>query len=217
MKSRVIERIRKTYNSRAPGQGFHSNAYHRYFEDWSEYEVLEQTGKVRIRRIYTGIWYKQDLEDGHRVLLRLLFSALFVCATVLFIICSTQYMGSNRCWYIAIAQACAVLGLSWMGIALFNYLTAKRCMTVADYRSSSGSLRIGSMIAATSFALVLLLTLLYTVFQSKDIKHYQELLCAAGYLICCAAVFAVNRIEHRIRYLEIQSENEAIEDAVKID
>ena len=159
MRSRIKERIRKRVNSIPPDMGYHSAAYHRHFEGWSEFEEQKTNGKVKIRRVYTGAWYRQDLSDRGRILLKLLFSILFVFAVVLFIFCSTQYVGSNQCWYVAITQAGAIVGLVWMGIGLFNYLTAKKSMTIAEYRSSSGTLKVGSMIAAISCTAAILLSL----------------------------------------------------------
>jgi hypothetical protein len=197
--------------------GYHSAAYHRHFEGWSEFEEQKTNGKVKIRRVYTGAWYRQDLSDRCRILLKLLFSTLFVFAVVLFIFCSTQSVGSNQCWYVAITQAGASVGLVWMGIGLFNYLTAKKNMTISEHRSSSGTLRVGSMIVSISFTAAMLMTLLYVLLQYKEIMIGREVMCAAGYLICGVAVFTVNRIERKIRYLETPSGNEAPREAVIVD
>jgi hypothetical protein len=194
--------------------GYHSDAYHRHFEDWSEYEEQQTNGKVRIRRVYTGAWYRQDLSDQHRILLKVLFSTLFVFAAALFIICSTQYVESNQSWYVAITQAGAIIGLVWMGIGLFNYLTAKKSMTVAKYRSSSGSLRVGSIIVAISFTAGMIMTLLFVLLQQNEIMLGREVMIAAGYMICAVAVFTVNRIERKIRYIETPNRIEVPQEAV---
>jgi hypothetical protein len=217
LRLRIKDRVRKRYNNLPPGIGYHSDAYHRYFEDWSEFEEQKTNGKVRIRRVYTGVWYQQDLSYRRRVLLKLLFSTLFVFAAVLFIICSVQNVGSNHCWYVAITQAGAIVGLVWMGIGLFNYLTAKKSMTIAKYRSSSGSLSIGSFLAAICFTAAMLMTLLFVLLQPKENMFGTEVMCAAGYLVCGVAVFTVNRIERKIRYLETPSGNETPQEAVIVD
>ena len=217
MRSRITERIRKRVNSIPPDMGYHSAAYHRHFEGWSEFEEQKTNGKVRIRRVYTGAWYRQDLSDRRRILLKLLFSSLFVFAAVLFIICAAQYIKSNQCWYVAITQAGAIVGLVWMGIGLFNYLTAKKNMTISEHRSSSGTLRVGSMIVSISFTAAMLMTLLFVLLEHTDIMVGREVMCAAGYLICGVAVFTVNRIEGKIRYIETPSGNEAPREAVIVD
>ncbi|MDO9085296.1 MAG: hypothetical protein Q7U53_03710 [Anaerolineaceae bacterium] len=217
MRLRIKESIRKRYNRIPPGMGYHSDVYHHHFEDWSEFEEQKSNGKVRIRRVYTGVWYRQDLSDRRRIFLKLLFSTLFVFAAVLFIICSAQYVGSNQCWYVAITQAGAIAGLVWMGIGIFNHLTAKKRMTIAEYRSSSGTLRVGSIIVAISFTAAMLMTLLFVLLQNKEIMFGREVMCAAGYLICVVAVFTVNHIERKIRYIETPSGNEAPREAVIVD
>jgi hypothetical protein len=104
-----------------------------------------------------------------------------------------------------------------MGIGLFNYLTAKKSMTIAEYRSSSGTLKVGSMIAAISFAAAMLMTLLFVLLQYTEIMVGKEVMCAAGYLICGVAVLTVNRIESKIRYIETPSGNETPPEAVIVD
>lgn len=217
MRLRIKERIRKRYNSIPPEMGYHSAAYHRHFEGWSEYKEQNSNGKVRIRRVYTGAWYRQDVSSRHRILLKLLFSSLFVFAAVLFLICSVQYVESNQCWYVAITQAGAIAGLVWMGIGLINYLTAKMSMTISEYRSSSGALRIGSLISTLSFTAAMLMTLLFVLLQHKEIMFGREVMCAAGYLICGVAAFSVNRVERKIRYIEMPSRNEVPREAVIVD
>ncbi len=217
MRLRIKERIRKRNNSLPPGIGYHSDAYHRHFEDWSEFEEQKTNGEVRIRRVYTGVWYRQDLSDRRGILLKVLFSTIFGFAAVLFIICSAQYVGSNQSWYVAITQAGGIAGLVWMGIGLFNYLTAKKNMTIAEYRSSSGTLKVGSNVAAISFTAAMLMTLLFVLLQHKVIIFGREMMCAAGYLICGVAVFIVYRIERKIRYIETPSKNDAPREAVIVD
>jgi hypothetical protein len=212
-----MERIRKRYQSMPPGKGYHSDAYHRHFEEWSEYEEQMPNGKVRIKRVYTGAWYQQDISDRRRVFLRLLFCTLFVFAAVLFIICSAQNVGSNQCWYVVITQAAAIVSLSWMGIGIFNCLTAKKRITIAKYRSSSLTLRVGSIASAVSFTAAMLMTLLFVLLEYKEMVLGREVMCASGYLICGVAVFTVNRIERKICYLEMPSGDEAPQEAVLID
>jgi uncharacterized membrane protein YidH (DUF202 family) len=150
-------------------------------------------------------------------LLKLFFSILFVFAALIFVISSAQYVGSNQSWYVAITQAGAIVGLVWMGIGLFNYLTAKKSMTIAEYRRSSGTLRVGSIIAVISITAAMLMTLLFVFLQNKEIMFGREVLCALGYLICGVAVFTVNRIERKIRYIETPSGNKAPREAVIVD
>jgi hypothetical protein len=217
LRLRIKERIHKRNNNLPPGIGYHSDAYHRHFEDWSEFEELKTNGKVKIRRVYTGVWYRQDLSDLRGILLKLLFSTIYVFAAVLFIISSAQNVGSNQSWYVAITQAGGIAGLVWMGIGLFNYLTAKKNMTIAEYRCSSGTLRVGSIVAAISFAAAMLMTLLFVLLQYKEIIFGREMICAAGYLICGIAVITINHIERKIRYIETRSRNEALREAVIVD
>lgn len=90
-------------------------------------------------------------------------------------------------------------------------------MTIAEYRSSSGTLRVGSIIVAISFTAAMLMTLLFVLLQHKEIMFGREVMCATGYLICGVAVFTVNLIERKICYIETPSGNEAPREAVIVD
>jgi hypothetical protein len=90
-------------------------------------------------------------------------------------------------------------------------------MKIADFRCSSGTLRVGCLFAAISFAAVMLMTLLFVLLQHTETMVGREVMCAAGYLICGVAVFTVNRIEGKIRYIETPSGNEAPREAVIVD
>lgn len=80
----------KKQNGRSSRFGLHRAAYHRHFEGYSEYEVVDENGYAHIKRVYTGMYYTHPLEGRRRVLLKALFSALWAAAAVLFVLAAAQ-------------------------------------------------------------------------------------------------------------------------------
>ena len=48
-------------------RNFHSRFYHRYFEDYVEYESLDERGKLVIVRHYKGSWYIEEGDRSQRI------------------------------------------------------------------------------------------------------------------------------------------------------
>ena len=94
---------------------WHSKAYHRFFEGYSEFTVPTPNGKgYKIQRVYTGNTYRQDLTKGQRGLLRVLYVVLFVCAVYLFVSCAVLPLPSNSTWYVTLPQAVSLPFLFWI-------------------------------------------------------------------------------------------------------
>ena len=58
----------------------HSRYYHRRFEGFMEQMVTGEDGRRRIRRVYVGDYFSQDMPDRRRVLTRILYAGLWLLA-----------------------------------------------------------------------------------------------------------------------------------------
>lgn len=184
-----------------------SKAYHRFFEGYTEITVLNPDGKgSRIQRIYTGNYYRQDLTKSQRILLRLLYVALYLGAVYLFVSSAVLPLTSNSTWYVVLTQVVSIPFLFWILIVFFFYLPAGLDLTIHDYRSSSLSLQKATLYAAISLGLVALATLIFVLLNRPD-EPLLELLCAAKYLAGGLLVFVMNRAEKKVNYLIIPSQN----------
>jgi hypothetical protein len=180
---------------------WHSKAYHRFFEGYSEITVPEPNGKgYRIQRIYTGNYYRQDLMKGRRILLRVLYVALFLGAVYLFVSNAILPLASNSTWYVVLTQAASIPFLFWTLIALFSYLPAERDMTINTYRSSSSSLKRATFGSAISLGVLALATLAFMFLNPQD-RSLGQLLCGGLLTIL------INRIESKVNYLIVPSQN----------
>jgi len=186
---------------------WHSKAYHHFFEGYSEVSVPDPNGKgTVIQRIYTGDYYHQDLTKRQRLMVHVLYVAIFLGVVYLFVSSAILPLASNSTWFVALSQAVSIPFLFWIIIAFFSYLPAAQDMTIADYRSSSLALKKATSGAAISLGVVALATLV-SVFINQPNEPLDELLCAGKYLVGGLLAFLMNGIENRVNYLITPSQN----------
>ena len=185
----------------------HSRAYHRFFEGYSEITVPNPNGKrTRIQRIYTGDYYRQDLTKGQRILLRVLHVALFLSVAYLFVSSAVLPLASNSTWYVVLSEVLSLPFLFWVVIALFSYLSAGRDMTIHEYRSSSLALQKATLGAALSLGIAALATLAFMLLNLSD-EPLVVLVCAVKYIAAALFALSMNRVEKKVNYLKIPSQN----------
>jgi hypothetical protein len=186
---------------------WHNKAYHRYFEGYTEISVPSPNGKgTVIQRIYTGDYYRQDLAKPQRILLRALYLVLYLCAVYLFVSSAVLPLPSNSTWYVTISQAVSIPFLFWLAIVLVSYLPAGYDMTINEYRSSSLALKKSTIGAAISLGTAALVTLVFIFLNQAD-RQLVELPSMVKYLVGGLSVFLMNRIENKVNYLIIPSQN----------
>lgn len=111
----------------------YNKQYHRFFEDYAEKLVTDpETGKTKIRRIYTGWYYRHDLEDREWKLLKIKYIVLYVFSLVCFLISASLEKPDTPAS--VIPQMLAVLAFAWLGFYVAAYSTHKRLIGVRAYR-----------------------------------------------------------------------------------
>lgn len=193
---------------------FHRASYHRHFEGYSEYEVVDEKGYTRIRRVYTGMYYTHPLEKRRRILLKAVFSVLWLVAVVLFVLGAMQSGAGNNRWYVSIWQVGDVVGLAWALFGLFNYLTVPRKMTIGDWRSSSQKLKHGSLFAAVFLWVTAIMILLDLILSA--VNTGMHMLCAVCFLFSGICMIAEWFFENKIVYKQTASEETAPDYAARI-
>ncbi len=205
---------REKQNFAAPGHGWHSAAYHRYFEDYAEFERVDEKGRKRIERVYQGTWYVQTLSRGARLRERLALVGLFLLSVVLFGFAALRPIEGNGKWFLTLAQFASLGLLLWTLTGLFNYLICREKMTVGEYKT--GPLRFQHGCVAAVAALILC-TLLYLLGALLYEEVWQHLLCALMCLAAALPLLLANRLDANVPYANEQSEKAAPEDAARID
>ena len=196
---------------------WHSKAYHRFFEGYSEITVPKPNGRgYRIERIYTGNYYRQDLTKRRRILIRILYVALFLGAACLFVSSAILPLASNSTWYVALPQAVSLPFLFWIVIAFYFYLPAARDMTIAEYRSSSLHLLKATRGAAACLGVTALTSLIFIVLNPSQ-EPLHELLGIVKYLVGGLMILGINQIEKKVNYVQAPSHRQPPENSIQIN
>lgn len=116
----------------------HSGGYHKFFEGYTEYYVVDARGRRRLERVYTGPYYRQALSPWKRAALRLLYTALYLAAQALYLFGAVRQEGL---WYLVLPIALTALSAALLLIALLYYLFAPVQMKLYLYKQSSVNLR----------------------------------------------------------------------------
>ena len=206
LRDRLRDSMRENTENRRSGIS-HSKAYHRHFEGYSEIAVPKRNGKgTRIQRIYTGNYFRQDLTERQRVLIRVLYVAFFLCVAFLYTSSAILPLTINSTWYVVLPEAVSLIFLFWILIAFFSYLPAERDMTIESYRSSSRYLLKATMGSAICLGITALTTLVFIILNPSD-ESLRELLCAGQYIVAGLIALAMYRIERKVSYLTIPNQH----------
>ncbi|MCD7745006.1 MAG: hypothetical protein LUI13_06980 [Lachnospiraceae bacterium] len=214
LKDYVQEREMRRTGGMPERAEFHSKGYHRYFEGWSEYREADEKGKMRLKRVYTGVYHAAKLSDRQRRIYHAGYAAAWLLSFVLYFLAVTRPLGSNACWYVAAPEALTVACLFWMGWSLFNFLTAGKNMTLGEYRYVDAVIK-SSRYTFVAQALTAVGTLAYTFLSSGE-NLAGELGCTLVLLVCAILCLLVYLLESRVVYDSFLSTEEAPREAQQI-
>lgn len=196
-------------------RGWHSKAYHRHFEGYTELEETDEKGKTTIKRVYVGDYYRLDLPKDKRIGLRFAYAGLIALTAALFGFAASRPVGANMTWYIAITQMVTVCLLGLLCVNLLSHCTAPRDMTIGDWKSSSKKLQRNAKYTAFAMELLAFLTLLHLLLNGENWGTH--ILCLVFYAAAGLAAVVLNRMEVNAPYLKFPSTEHAPEDGAYID
>jgi hypothetical protein len=184
----------------------HSRAYHRYFAGYTETKIVQEDGKTVIERVYTGTYYKRQLEGKNMLILKLAYLALAIAAAVLFAVNALKRVELNFQWYIALLETMAVVAIFWELIASVNYLISPETMTRYEFKISSCSIKRATAFAAAVLSALCVVSIVFEILTScaSDGEHIAY---AARYLVAALCSLTVNILESRlVKYDKFASE-----------
>ena len=194
---------------------WHSKAYHRHFEGYTEVETVNPKGKVVIQRIYTGDYYRLDLPRNKKVGLRIVYVLLWLMACALFGFGSSRPIGANMTWYLAIVQMLTVCALAALLFSLISHCTAPQDMTIGAWKSASVNLKRRAGFAALFLELNAFMTGVYLLLKGD--RWVFHLLVILLYALSGILLVVMNRLETNAPYLTIPSTQPAPPDGSYID
>lgn len=193
---------------------FHSKGYRRYFEGYSEYKETLPNGRVKIRRIYTGIYHEARLTKSQRLWLRIFYCLLFAMAVMLFFYSVTLPTGSNTCLYVTIPQALSILGFLVVFYHLFNYMSASAQMTAYEFRSVD-ALKKSTAFLSSVLAVTGVFNVVYAILHRNG-EPVLTLSCIVTLFLSALCCLTIRFLENRIDYTRFLSPNEAPPDSNQI-
>ena len=124
----------------------HSKAYHRYFENYAEREDYNEKGKRVITRVYTGEYYRADVEDSVWKRQKIVSAVLCAMALALFLYAGATTVAS-AVWYGAILTMGALIAVILLCTSIIHLLFAPREMEVRTWRDVSEQLERHALLA----------------------------------------------------------------------
>jgi len=197
---------------KAKGIGGAYSTYHRYFGGYCEYVETDKNGKKRIKRIYTGNYYSPNLTETQCVLYKLVYWFVFLASVVSYLYSATTCVYKCIDIPITVMQLLIGLGHVWLGVGLVHYSFAEKKRTKAEMTMSRQYILWSSLLTGSAFLLSAILIAVMCIWQKFCSRT--ELFCMFGYAAGAVLMGVLNRIEHKVTYLEIPSLETKPDDAV---
>jgi hypothetical protein len=190
-------------------QRYHSGFYHRFFEGYTEVRHVKPNGGFTIERIYTGKYYEQELSLPQVVLLRLAYLLLAIGTGLGFLT-----GGFHECTKVlAVVNCVLILMLVALVLTLGNYLLAPRRMKIYEYKSSSESLKMITLIVVIALAVLFLGRLGLMLWSGTLLEGWRDL-CWLLFGAGCSG--AMTLVERKIPYRSIKNQLENSIDGIEI-
>ena len=212
---KMRQRVRRFDPNDGLAKGWHSRAYHRYFEGYSEYMVEDARGRAKIQRVYTADWYRVNLEEKTK---RIVCMELLLCWTgmlLLFLFAGTRNIQINKLWYMALIQAATVACLVWNLSGVLHFLCLPEKSTVGQYRKSFEATQKSSFGLLITFGAAGLAAFVQLMIGCEDFLLH--LLCAGLYGIGLLLALVLNRLNANIPFERLANTASVRESAAVID
>lgn len=176
----------------------------RWFDGYTQYETLEPNGKKVMHNVYTGYYYTQELDQRGRWTHRAAYILLALAAAALMLFGSTRAIAANMHWPGGVPAFAGLFGLVWVLYGVVNDFLVPQKRTIGDYRATSKSILRGGLVAAVAAAVLMVVTLVYTLLGSENTGLH--LLSAGAELVTAVLAALIAWLEKKVKYTESRSE-----------
>lgn len=194
----------------------HSLHYHKYFEGYTEVKKQKPNGKSYIERIYTAPWYKQDLSDKERILIRGCYWLLYALMVYAFVCALIQQIGSNTCVYVAIPGMPTVTLAFLLLVKLIGYTFSKPLMTIYEYKTTGRNVQLLSMACAVGMFMTAVAKGIYLCINGSQMLM-DELISLFLCVVAAGSALSVFLLERKIKYTREPNDAVVPEDGVTIN
>lgn len=183
-----------------------SRAYHRYFEDYAERQIIDPNGVPVTDRVYVGKYYKVKLPDPALKRQRVVICLLYLAAAAAFALGGTRAVVS-AVGYVAVLTMAALISLIWLAIPVFYRLTVPREMEIRSWRDSSQNLKRVSLGAAICLFICGLGMLSGALFLA-DYAVSDTIPCVVLHLLAGGLALGIHFLEKHTEYEILPPKNE---------
>ena len=171
------------------------DAYHRFYEGYTEEKIPGDDGKLHTRRTYRDFYYAPVLTKAQRSLRMIGYPLLFLGGVLLLGLGAVQKAGCNTAWYVALATGLSLVSAVVEAIPLFTCAMGKEKQTVYQFRSGHRTCILWARITAGIMALTALLAVLATLLAGDG-----AWLPPALFALACGCEALVGVLEDRVAY-----------------
>ena len=184
----------------------HSRHYHDYFEGYAERKTPGSDGRrTRIERVYVREYYRQDVSDRARLLLRICYVPLYLLGAGIFLYTGTRQTEGNMALYVTFSCFLTLVMMLWTAIVLFSWLSAPREMTLWEYHSGSVRLRGAAFAAGILLVLDTAATGIFILLNHDSVLK-GNLLSMLGFSVSALLMFTLHYAEKKVPYRKIPNE-----------
>ena len=180
-----------------------SRAYQKFFEDYEEIRVPKENGRgTRIKRIYTGDYYRKDSTDENWYAMKAVYFLAAVVTAILFVAAAFPGSGANKVWYVTIPQAASVACYFFFFRILCSYIAAPRNMTISEWKRGCRALKKALKVLVGCVLVTAACTLGYYLshgaeFSGKILGYFM------AYLLCAGVIGVVYFLENKVVYQKV--------------
>ena len=178
---------------------FQHKAYHRHFEGYVEERVTNAKGKTKIKRVYKGEYYRQNLSKVQYILLRAVYAAGMAAGIFLFVKGAAADLTSNYSIGVFAAESVTGLLMLWSVVTFLNYLMMPRAMTIGDYRYIGPSFQKALRNIVVGIAAVIIITVGYDLIFERRFSS-ADAVCILCFGVSCLIFAGMKFLEAHIEY-----------------
>lgn len=191
---------------------WHSKAYHRFFEGYSEHEAYDPVRKkMKIVREYTGFWYEpQNRVRGEKWI----YGGLYALSWAVLIGTEVLRQQTGHMLPVMACSMCSILGLLVLSIRMYGILTEGTQLTEGEYKERKGMLPYCRVLSILFFVFAAIRLLCMAA--GNQLGSAMDWGGVAGSLVNAVIYLAFWKWEKRLVFHRTQSEDTAPADSYDI-
>lgn len=194
-------RLRKKLAEK-PAELWHSTSYHRFFEDYTEYEKTDVKGRRRIVREYTGPVYEPEFSTAEGIAVKTACVLLYGSSLLGFVGAGIQTASETTAWYLAVCELMTLLFFSLLAYTLVvDLVFAPKKLTTNAWREITQTLTFRGRALAVCISADLCSFGINKIFShGKAERQDGKTVLYFGISLLCMALLLI--VKKRIRYEE---------------